>query len=142
MELGIGFDHVALVDARHPIIARLTAGPLKLVDHAERKSGFLGGLQASAQCLPPLFRQIASLEAIAIVGIGAVDAMLNHLANLASQLLARQGAVPKPKRPDAVFPVRIEELLVKRRHLAGEFRRLRRKHGTIFQRQGCPNRLR
>ena len=127
MELGIGFNHVALVDARHPIIARLTAGPLKLIDHAEGKSGFLGGLQSPAQRLPPLFRQIASLEAVAIVGIGAVNAMLNHLANLASQFLARQGSIPKPKRPDAVFPVGIEELLVKRRQLTGEFRRLRRK---------------
>src|SRR5208282_5359363 len=97
---GIAFNHVAFVDPRHPIIARFAAGPLKLVDHAEGKSRLLGRLQAPAQGLPPLFRQITSLEAVAIVGIGAVNAMLNHLANLTSQLLARQGAVPKPERPN------------------------------------------
>lgn len=54
------------------------------------------------------------------MSVRTVNSVLDHLANLARQFFALEVTVPKPERPDAVFPVGIQELVKERSELAGK----------------------
>ena len=114
VKVTIGQHYTALVGARHPIVARLAARPLKIVDHAKREACLPRSLQPGADGSPPIFGEIGSLEPIAIVRVCPVHAVFHHQTNLPADLLCLHLAVPEPKRADAIFAVRIRKGFVER----------------------------
>ena len=112
VECRIRFDDQALLRSGLPVVASLAAGPLKLIDQAKGEAEFVRGLEGFADNLPPGFGEVGRLQAVAIVRIRAVHAVLDHPLHLPPEFLRVERPVPKPERTNAVLATGIEKLAV------------------------------